>query len=224
MHTFIKQLAICFSCVTLLTGCITIEETYSLKKDGSGSYAFKVNMSEMMTMMKAMGGLDKMNEEGSNPADDIKLDEGIEQLKKINGITNVQNIQDKETGIFAISFDFANLEALQQAKASSSEEGEAVSSLTLTGKKLTLKHVLPASLTNNEMLSGDSTSNQELTQGLMSQIKYNIYFTIEGGAKSIITDAQSDFNTSNKETFQLTGTLQDLSDTPDLMNAVIELN
>lgn len=180
-------------------------------------------MSEMMAMMKAMGGLDKMNAEGTNPSDDIQFDDEIKKLKEIKGITNVQSVQDKDGGIFSLSFDFVNLDALQKAKASSTEEGEAVSTLSLTGKKLVLKHVLPSSLMNNEMLN-DSTSNNELTQGLMSQIKYNINFKLEGGAKAIITDAESNFSTSNKETFQLKGTMQDLTDTPDLMNAVIELN
>lgn len=223
MNIFIKQLALSISCIVLLTGCITIEETYSLKKNGSGSYTFKVDMSEMMAMMKAMGGLDKMNAEGTNPSDDIQFDDEIKKLKEIKGITNVQSVQDKDGGIFSLSFDFVNLDALQKAKASSTEEGEAVSTLSLTGKKLVLKHVLPSSLMNNEMLN-DSTSNNELTQGLMSQIKYNINFKLEGGAKAIITDAESNFSTSNKETFQLKGTMQDLTDTPDLMNAVIELN
>ena len=41
------------------TGCITIEENYTFKKDGSGTMEYVVDMSEIGDMLKAMEGLDK---------------------------------------------------------------------------------------------------------------------------------------------------------------------
>lgn len=210
-----------FSCI-LFTSCIEIEENYTIKKNGSGSYEFKVDMTQMMEMMKAMGGPEGMGEEVKDPSKDVSFDEELKELEKVEGISNIQSVKDQKNGIVSFSFDFESLSALNNARKNTVDQATA-NSLTLEGNKLTLNHLAPEKLTGNEGLPTDSASAQ-MAQGILTQIKYNINFSIEGGAKSILTDANSDFETSDKETFQLQGTLKDLTDTPDFLNAIIELN
>lgn len=222
MKRHFKQALICISAALLLTSCITIEENYFIKKDGSGSYEFKIDMSEMMSMMMAMGGPEAMGADAQMPTDEMDFEKEIEDLKKIDGISNIKSSTDQEKGIMSFSFDFKNFNALNQARANSLDKSTE-QSLTKEGNKITLHHLAPEKLTDNNALPGDSAATQ-MAQGMLTQIKYNINFNIEGGAKTIITDANSNFETSNKEVFQLQGSLKDLTDTPDFMNAVIELN
>ena len=222
MNRYLKQALTCLTTAILLTSCITIEENYFIKKDGSGSYEFKIDMSEMMSMMAAMGGPEAMGENAQVPTDDMDFEKEIEDLKKIEGISNIKSTTDTEKGIMSFSFDFKNFDALNQARVNSLDK-TTEQSLTKEGNKITLHHLAPEKLTENDALPADSAAAQ-MAQGMLTQIKYNINFNIEGGAKSIITDANSNFKTSNKEVFQLQGSLKDLTDTPDFMNAVIELN
>ncbi len=42
--------------VLLMQGCLTIEENYTFKKDGSGTMEYVVDMSEMADLMKGLPG------------------------------------------------------------------------------------------------------------------------------------------------------------------------
>lgn len=45
--------------IMLLSGCLTIEEHYTFKKDGSGTMEYVMDMSEIGSMMDALGSSDQ---------------------------------------------------------------------------------------------------------------------------------------------------------------------
>ncbi|MCB0780956.1 MAG: hypothetical protein KDC03_15785, partial [Flavobacteriales bacterium] len=59
-----SRLAALFLLVITLSGCITIEEHYTFKKNGSGSMEYVIDMSVMKELMDSMEGA--FGEEGED--------------------------------------------------------------------------------------------------------------------------------------------------------------
>ena len=104
--------------VFLITGCLDIQENIFLKKDGSGRYTFTIDMSELKTIFGGDGGTIKTStKESKNPSDkiDSKFDEVKQELKKIEGISNITQRVDTINIIVNIGFDFKDIDALNKA-------------------------------------------------------------------------------------------------------------
>ncbi|MBP8824823.1 MAG: hypothetical protein KBH07_14365 [Flavobacteriales bacterium] len=98
------------SLVLLASGCLTIEENYTFKKDGSGTMEYVVDLSQMAEMMKSFGdGKDKgeLMESGSG--------EKVAQLKHVDGVKKVKLKREKDGYVERISFAFADVAALNRA-------------------------------------------------------------------------------------------------------------
>lgn len=99
--------------VLLLQGCITIEENYTFKKDGSGAMEYVVDMSELADLMNGLpGAKDKDKSEGMGKLD---LIENLAKLKAISGISKVKVKKEKDGFIQRLSFRFTNVTALNGA-------------------------------------------------------------------------------------------------------------
>lgn len=99
----------------VLTGCITIEENYTFKKNGSGTLEYVVDMSEIGDLMKAFEGIG----DGAAGKDDgdmgaLDMKDEVEALKRIPGIKKVK-VNDKKKFVQRLSFSFADITALNQA-------------------------------------------------------------------------------------------------------------
>jgi hypothetical protein len=108
-----KKLILALGVLFTLTGCLTIEENYTFKKNGSGSMEYVVDMSELGEMVK---GLDALSEDKDKPKDDLgmlDLKDNIEQLSTIPGISKVK--LQKQEWVQRISFRFNDLNALNSA-------------------------------------------------------------------------------------------------------------
>ncbi len=98
------------SLVLLATGCLTIEENYTFRKDGSGTMEYVVDMSEMAEMMKSFG--DKKGK--PNPIESGSA-EKLVQLKALDGVKKVKLKREKDGYVERISFAFADVAALNRA-------------------------------------------------------------------------------------------------------------
>lgn len=100
----------------LATGCLTIEENYTFKKDGSGTMEYVVDMSavaELMKSMEDMGGKDKEKSDDGLGAMDMKDDAG--KLSNIPGIKKVKVKREKDGYVQRLSFKFKDIDALNAA-------------------------------------------------------------------------------------------------------------
>jgi hypothetical protein len=98
-----------------LSGCLTIEENYTFKKDGSGTMEYVVDMTEMGEMMKTIGEMGA--EEGSATPDELgtlDMKEELAALKKIPGIKRVK-LDEKKKWIQRVNFKFKDITALNAA-------------------------------------------------------------------------------------------------------------
>ncbi len=98
----------------LLTGCLTIEENYTFKKDGSGTLEYVIDMSDFAEIMKAMeGASESMGEDEGLGEMDLKEEALL--LKGIPGISKVKTKTEQDGFVQRLSFKFKDLNALNQA-------------------------------------------------------------------------------------------------------------
>ncbi|MEZ4756539.1 MAG: hypothetical protein R2817_06920 [Flavobacteriales bacterium] len=94
------------------TSCLTIEERYAFKKDGSGTMTYVVDMSEMGDMMDGLGKMTK--EAGGAEEPVMELDDEAEALRVLPGISKVKVGKGKEW-VRSVSFRFQDIDALNAA-------------------------------------------------------------------------------------------------------------
>lgn len=99
-----------------LTGCLTIEENYTFKKNGSGSMEYVVDMSEMGELMNSIAEMNKTEDGSAMPTDLGTLDmkEELAALKKISGIKGVK-LDQKKKWVQRVNFKFKDITALNAA-------------------------------------------------------------------------------------------------------------
>lgn len=129
MNKFRSLWVILLAAITLsASGCLHIIEEVTVNKNGSGTYKLTIDMAEvknMMNMLKDMGdeaGEDNEEEETSGAETDnamanlgSELSNVTGLLKKVQGLSNIKEIQDTSVYLFGYSFDFANQESLNKA-------------------------------------------------------------------------------------------------------------
>ena len=103
-----------FALFVAFTGCITIEENYSFKKDGSGTMEYVVDMSAIGDMMKAFEDFNKDNKKEDGDVGTMDLKEEVSALKGIPGIKKVK-VNDREKYVQRLKFAFADVNALNAA-------------------------------------------------------------------------------------------------------------
>ncbi len=101
--------------LVLFTGCLTIEEQYTFKRDGSGTMTYVVDLSEMGEMMKSLEGMSEAagEKEGVDEPEMMDLDEEAKALKSIAGISKVK-VNNKKEWVRSITFTFKDLNALNE--------------------------------------------------------------------------------------------------------------
>ncbi len=113
MHRNLAHLLSALAAVVLFAGCLTIEENYTFKKDGSGTMEYVVDMSELGEMLKSLEGLGdgKGGDEGTG---DMDMKDQAARLKGLPGIGKVK-VKNREKYVQVLSFRFKDLAALNGA-------------------------------------------------------------------------------------------------------------
>lgn len=102
----------------VLTSCFDISEEITLNKNDSGTYRFKLDMSQLIAMGEALKeATDSTEEKAPDQADKLFEDSDgmLDGLKGVRGISGVTNLSDEDKGILEYQFDFKDVDALNQA-------------------------------------------------------------------------------------------------------------
>ncbi len=99
------------TCVMMFSGCLTIEENYTFKKDGSGTMEYVVDLSEMGALMKGLPGGDSQDD-GLQQMD---MKDNIAKLEALPGIRKAKLKKEKDGFVQRLSFRFEDLKALNGA-------------------------------------------------------------------------------------------------------------
>lgn len=98
-----------------LTGCLTIEENYTFKKNGGGTMEYVIDLSELGEMMKSFS---EMGEDGGEKKDEglgtMDMNEEVAALKSIPGISKVK-LDTKKDWVQRLKFSFKDITALNAA-------------------------------------------------------------------------------------------------------------
>ncbi|HAA15381.1 MAG TPA: hypothetical protein DCE41_28265 [Cytophagales bacterium] len=96
-----------------LTSCLEIREQVYIKRNGSGTFTLTVDMSQMKSMMAAMGvNLEDMGEEDPFANMETDFEDQKAELESIPGVTNARVITDREAYAISVAFDFTDIDAL----------------------------------------------------------------------------------------------------------------
>lgn len=98
--------------LALFTGCLTIEENYTFKKNGSGTMEYVMDLTEMGEMLKAFGGGDDSDK--GKGGGNMDMSDQAEKLKHLPGIGKVK-LDTRKEWVQRLSFTFKDVEALNAA-------------------------------------------------------------------------------------------------------------
>lgn len=144
---FLKKISLplFLASVMLLSGCLNIFEEITLKKDGSGHYEMRIDMSQMKEMMAMLKGMAAADSTGGGEDPGGQLDQMgaaftalADVVKNVRGLSNVAAINDTAKFEFGYKFDFADVDALNRAVkrlAEENESGAAIPDEVFTFKK-----------------------------------------------------------------------------------------
>lgn len=114
--SLLKLLTALSICV-VLTGCFEVIEEVNLNADGSGSLSYTVNFSQSKTKINSALLLDSIN--GFKIPDEqqvnAKIDEVLNKLKKVEGLSQVKATRNFDDYIFTFSCNFSDVEKLNNA-------------------------------------------------------------------------------------------------------------
>ncbi|HEX2901565.1 MAG TPA: hypothetical protein VHS96_17770 [Bacteroidia bacterium] len=230
-----------FALLTIAIGtssCFDIFEEYEFNADGSGKATMIVDVSKMVDMMSAFGDAMDSTGEGGDKSMDQMFDENetYNMLKSLPGITNVQNLNDKEKKQIGYSFEFKDIEALNSAQVArgtdfgmggalgmgedESAETEKENSFAYTGKKFVRK--LDMKMDPQESEDDEEKQYAEMAMMMFKDAKYNVKYTFERSVKKVKGN-EAALVGADKKSVTIENNFKDLLDGTATMNTEIRL-
>ena len=215
MKTFFRMLIPVLG-LWAFSGCLTITETYTFSKNGSGTMSYLIDMSEMASLIKMA------EQESEMPMqEEMNFSEFANKLQGISGISSIESIEDKENYKFGLSFKFDNVGALNQAMNRILNEGAAERHefFKQEGKVLTRTHFMNNAFDASEMLGTDEEA--EYAKTLMQSMAYNVNFTFKQPVKVVYSAAKVELGGKKNREVKIQSNLKDLLEDSEKLNASI---
>ncbi len=162
-----------FAGIFLLSGCFEIIEDITLRKNGSGTFFYTINLSQSKNRLDGILKLDSTN--GYRVPRRKEIDENILKtkttLEKSPGITNVVTSSDWLNYIFTVKFDFNSVNNLNLAVETVSTElasdhkriPEAADNFAFTGKTFDRKSHYDAKVQSPKLTAQDKEILKDAT-------------------------------------------------------------
>ncbi|MCU0451286.1 MAG: hypothetical protein MUC97_15850 [Bernardetiaceae bacterium] len=108
-----------------LTACYEIREEVDIKKDGSGTYAMIIDMSQSKDLLEMAMAMSENKDKLPTSEIDSAFDKGTARFKNMPGISNAQPINQPKEFVFGMRFDFKDMAALNNALRQNPEQAAA---------------------------------------------------------------------------------------------------
>lgn len=183
-----KKFGLIALCISFLTSCITIEEDYDFKEDGSGKMSLKMDITQLLALMEIMNeGVDmeeNENEENTNFRAEMQtlFSEQLKQLESISGVKDSKLWMNSDSSVFSLSYSFDNIKTLNKAYntlMNGAENNEA--SQFSASKKNFKRNGDKAAIPGQGEISEDE--KDMLTMLLSDSFKYNISYAFPTAIK-----------------------------------------
>jgi hypothetical protein len=103
------------SLLPVCTACFEIREEVDIKKDGSGTYALLVDMSQSKAMLELAMAMTENKDKLPLGELDSSFVKGTARFQDVPGISQVQPINNRQDFVFGMKFDFKDVAALNLA-------------------------------------------------------------------------------------------------------------
>lgn len=195
-----------FALVLMSNVSCTITQKYQFNEDLSGKTSVNIDMSAL----SALAGEEA--EDGEDPIgsalEDEELADALAQLENVDGISNVNMLQDDDNGIIEISYQFANMEVLNtgvagtdiMAKDAGGSEGHAYWTRNKSGKKLSYR------IPNMADAPGMEDLDMSSMEGMDDMFKYELVMEFAKPVKKIKKNSDATLS-SDKKTIRWSSTL-----------------
>ncbi len=172
-HTKEVVFILFFAGIFLLSGCFEIVEDITLRKNGSGTFFYTINLSQSKNRLDGILKLDSTN--GYRVPRRKEIDENILKtkttLEKSPGITNVVTSSDWLNYIFTVKFEFNSVNNLNLAVETVSTElasdhkriPEAADNFAFTGKNFDRKSHYDAKAQSPKLTAQDKEILKDAT-------------------------------------------------------------
>lgn len=206
--------------VATLTGCITIEEHYTFKKNGSGTMEYVVDLSAIGEMMEAFDDLggDDPSEEGAGD-DKLELVKDLDELSNIEGIKKVKVVD--EDMISRISFAFDGIESLNKALnvIMPDSTGAEHTFFTMDGSVIKRHHNHRSELGNDMGEDDGEVKSAEMLESM----KYRVF--VKGSPAVQLSGAGSEVAVTrkSKKEVELEADFKILGDDPEALDIQLDL-
>ncbi|HNR53984.1 MAG TPA: hypothetical protein PKJ19_02375 [Flavobacteriales bacterium] len=215
-----------FLVLSTLVGCITIEENYTFKKNGSGTMEYVVDMSQFGEMMKAFESMGDGKDKGKKPdgLDKLDLKDEMAALKSIPGIKKVK-VKSKDEYVQRLSFAFADLTALNAALNVLLKDttGQENTFFTWEGNTLVRKSNGHARNIGLGMGDDEEGSDSTGTGEILSTMKYKYSFTFAEPVANALSSEGVEVERTNDRTVKLSTDFEAISKDERALDLRIEL-
>ena len=173
-----------------LSSCLTIYEKYTINKDGSGSFEYTIDMTELYRMMESFASeedIGNMNEKDLSRS----FYELIPELNTIVGISNAEPTGTDQVYVFGLKFDFENQEALNRAMGMVLEDqgDQTTNFVEISRKKFIRYHKTSREFSKEALLGEEGIGDESMVKGILEDMKYKIDVNFERKVKSVQTKA-----------------------------------
>jgi len=201
----------------LFSGCLTIEEFYTFKKNGSGSMQYKVDMTQMMQAMGPLMSMGGGGENGQAPSMDDNTKPYKEMVEKLKGVQGISGVKYKEEinmpkegkevpaddikYIVTIDFKFKDISSLNKALNSmiTKAEDPQHTFFTKEGNTITRTHQSSNDPAVTDLF-GDAEGMEEQGMTMFESMKYKIHFTFpKEVATSYVGESGSEVKVEGKK-------------------------
>ena len=205
------------------TACLDIVEEITLKADGSGQYVMSVDMAEMMQMMMAfMPDSVKENMDEQTMMDSLSAMTNTQEMDSIADVLNAMNGISRATSrmegfVMVISYDFANVDALNEAATQNSfTSQQGLRPANYSWKK----GVFARSFNKMDFGSDEDAEDMAMAKMMMKEATFTTVYNLPGEVKKV---TNSEARLSNgKKTVVLERSLGEIFDKPELMSNEIK--
>ena len=183
------------ACLLTTTSCVNFLEKFFIRADGSGSYAFIVDMSQMKSMIELTG--EQMDSEQLMRDLDLDQSQVDELLSKVEGISDAKLEFNESNYNVTLSFNFTDIDALNRGLSAYYRDSTKIETLTdriffekkgNSFNRLNLNVILDNFNESLKAQTGEDDTSIAMAKMMMSDSYYQTEIRFEDEIRSFTND------------------------------------
>jgi hypothetical protein len=209
--------------ILLMPACITIEENYTFKRNGSGDAQYIIDMSEMGSLIK----MAQEEEGGGSLEEEMDLGALTSKLENLPGIKDVSEYKTDKEYVFGVSFSFDDISSLNIALNAlmAPEDGQQVGEplheyFKMDGKKTIIRdHKMLEAFNPADMLGEEGDGEQMMM--FMESMKYKVNMTFKKPIMAVYTEADAELMGKKNKQVGVEASFRKLMDNQDALDMTV---